>query len=43
MSDYHIATTDTPDDLANVLSHALGEKGKSVWGFFIIITTVCNV
>jgi len=27
MSDYHIATTDKPDDLANVLSRALGEKG----------------
>ncbi|XP_068712504.1 uncharacterized protein [Montipora foliosa] len=27
MSNFHIATTNNPDDLANVLSHALGQKG----------------
>ena len=31
MSEYHIATTDKPDELANVLMRALGEKGtKSI-------------
>ena len=28
MSEFHTATTDKPDELANVLSRALGEKGK---------------
>ncbi|KAL9984278.1 hypothetical protein ACROYT_G006553 [Oculina patagonica] len=27
MSEYHVATTDKPDELAKVLSHALGQKG----------------
>lgn len=27
MSEYHVATTDKPDELANVLMRALGEKG----------------
>ena len=47
MSDYHIATTDKPDDLANVLARALGEKGRKkfqsvclfffFYGFLIIV------
>lgn len=28
MSEYHVATTDKPDELANVLVRALGEKGR---------------
>ena len=28
MSEYHVATTDKPDELANVLMRALGEKGR---------------
>ena len=28
MSEYHVATTDKPDELANVLIRALGEKGR---------------
>ena len=27
MSEFHVATTDKPDELANVLMRALGEKG----------------
>ena len=29
MSEYHVATTDKPDELANVLLRALGEKGRT--------------
>lgn len=29
MSEYHVASTDKPDELAKVLSHALGEKGMN--------------
>lgn len=29
MSEYHFATVDKPDELANVLSRALGEKGMN--------------
>ena len=34
MSDYFITTTNEPEDLANVLLQALGEKGKAI--------SVCN-
>ena len=30
MSDYFITTTNEPEDLANVLLQALGEKGKAI-------------
>ena len=47
MSDYHIATTDKPDDLANVLSRALGEKGRkkfqSVCLFFFIVSLLLRI
>lgn len=29
MSEYHVATTDKPDELAKVLLHSLGEKGNT--------------
>lgn len=32
MSEYHVASTDKPDELAKVLSHALGEKGMESVG-----------
>ena len=50
MSDYHIATTDKADDLANVLSRSLGTKGNisntyKIVGwryYFVIFDTVIN-
>ena len=40
MSEYHVATTDKPDELAKVLSHALGEKGnKNVNAFSALMKT----
>ena len=30
MSEFYTATTDKPDELADVLSRAVGEKGKRV-------------
>ena len=34
MSDYHISFTDKPDELADILTRALGVKGKHTVGLY---------
>ena len=43
MSEYHVATTDKPDELANVLMRALGEKGRKSTNNISNLPFICYI
>ena len=43
MSEYHVATTDKPDELANVLMRALGEKGRKSTNNISSLLFICHI
>ena len=43
MSEYHVATTDKPDELANVLMRALGEKGGKSTNNISNLPFICQI